>query len=47
MKTGTPAAIQVIRDEHIAVAAILRSLQPLVEQGPGDDADFEEFAGVI
>lgn len=45
MKTGTPAAIQVIRDEHIAVAAILRSLQPLVEQGPGDEP--ERFFDVL
>ncbi|AMO24761.1 hemerythrin domain-containing protein [Ramlibacter solisilvae] len=34
---GTPAALQVIHDEHVAVAAVLRSMLPLVEQGPGGE----------
>jgi hemerythrin-like domain-containing protein len=29
-------AVQIIRDEHAGVAAMLRSLPPLVDQGPGD-----------
>src|SRR3954453_2531823 len=45
MKTGTPAALQVIRDEHVAVAAILRSLEPLAKQGPGDEP--ERFFDVL
>jgi hemerythrin-like domain-containing protein len=32
-----PSALQIIRDEHRAVAAVLRSLQPLIRQGPGDE----------
>jgi hemerythrin-like domain-containing protein len=36
MKTAISAA-QIIRDEHAALAAVLRSLLPLVEQGPGDE----------
>lgn len=39
MKTGTPAALQVIHDEHVAVAAVLRSLQPLIDEGPGDEPE--------
>lgn len=38
MKPPKPAgALQIIADEHVAVAAVLRSLRPLVEQGPGDE----------
>ncbi|MBE7939654.1 MULTISPECIES: hemerythrin domain-containing protein [Ramlibacter] len=37
--------LQVIRDEHAAVAAVLRSLQPLVAQGPGDEP--ERFFDVL
>jgi hemerythrin-like domain-containing protein len=32
----TAHSIQIIRDEHAAVAAVLRSLEMLTEQGPGD-----------
>ena len=32
----TPDAIQIIRDEHRAVASMLQSLSVLAEQGPGD-----------
>jgi hemerythrin-like domain-containing protein len=39
MNTGTPAALQVIHDEHVAVAAVLRSLQPLIDEGPGDEPE--------
>jgi hemerythrin-like domain-containing protein len=39
MTQRTPAALQVIRDEHAAVAAMLRSLQPMVAQGPGDEPE--------
>jgi hemerythrin-like domain-containing protein len=31
-----PSTLKVIRDEHAALAAILRSIEPLVEQGPAD-----------
>ncbi|TFY97984.1 hemerythrin domain-containing protein [Ramlibacter rhizophilus] len=31
-----PSAFQIIRDEHAAVAAVLRSMLRLVEQGPED-----------
>jgi hemerythrin-like domain-containing protein len=41
----TPLALRIIADEHAAVAAILRSLQPLVEQGPGDEP--ERFFDVL
>src|SRR5687768_17835140 len=37
--TYTPApgtSLQVLRDEHGAVAAVLRSMQMLIEQGPGE-----------
>lgn len=30
-------ALQIIRDEHAAVAAVLRSLVQMVERGPGDE----------
>lgn len=32
----TAASLQVIRDEHGAVAAVLRSLGMMIERGPGD-----------
>ena len=32
-----PSTPKLIADEHAAVAAVLRSLQPLVEKGPGDE----------
>lgn len=35
----TPSCIQVIRDEHVALASMLRSLVHLVEQGPGDEPE--------
>lgn len=34
-----PSAVRIIRDEHQAVAAVLRSLEPLVAQGPGDQPE--------
>jgi hemerythrin-like domain-containing protein len=40
-----PSAAQIIRDEHAALAAVLRSLQPLIEQGPGDQP--ERFFDVL
>ena len=39
------SAVQVIRDEHRAVAAVLRSLQPLIHGGPGDEP--ERFFDVL
>lgn len=38
-------AIQVIRDEHAAVAAVLRSIGPLLQKGPGDEP--ERFFDVL
>jgi hemerythrin-like domain-containing protein len=35
--TATQGAQKIIVDEHTAVAAVLRSLGPLVAQGPGDE----------
>jgi hemerythrin-like domain-containing protein len=35
----TPSSIQVIRDEHVALASMLKSLLKLVEQGPGDEPE--------
>ena len=32
-------ALQIIRDEHTAVAAVLRSLTMMVERGPGDEPE--------
>lgn len=32
-------ALQIIRDEHAAVAAVLRSLSAMVERGPGDEPE--------
>lgn len=37
MTKPTHAALQIIIDEHVAVAAVLRSLLPLVDEGPGDE----------
>lgn len=34
-----PAALQIIRDEHQAVAAVLRSLVAMVDRGPGDEPE--------
>lgn len=34
---ATPESLRIIRDEHMALAAMLRSLQQLVRQGPGQD----------
>jgi hemerythrin-like domain-containing protein len=45
MTTGTQLALKIILDEHAAVAAILRSLEPLVIQGPGDEP--ERFFDVL
>ena len=42
---ATPLALKIIVDEHAAVAAVLRSLLPLVEQGPGDEP--ERFFDVL
>jgi hemerythrin-like domain-containing protein len=33
------AALQIIRDEHAAVAAVLRSLLAMMEAGPGDEPE--------
>lgn len=33
----TRPALQIIRDEHAAVAAVLRSLTQMIERGPGDE----------
>lgn len=35
---ATPETLRVIRDEHMALSAMLQSLHLLVQQGPGDDA---------
>lgn len=40
-----PAALRIIVDEHVALAAILRSLLPLTEKGPGDEP--ERFFDVL
>jgi hemerythrin-like domain-containing protein len=40
-----PSAAQIIRDEHAAVSAVLRSLLMLVENGPGDEP--ERFFDVL
>ena len=42
---STPACLRIISDEHAAVAAVLRSLMPLIEQGPGDEP--ERFFDVL
>jgi hemerythrin-like domain-containing protein len=44
-KKPTHKALQVIVDEHVAVAAVLRSLRPLIEQGPNDHP--ERFFDVL
>jgi hemerythrin-like domain-containing protein len=41
----THRALQVIVDEHVAVSAVLRSLHPLIQQGPGDHP--ERFFDVL
>lgn len=38
-------ALQIIRDEHVAVAAVLRSLLMMLERGPGDEP--ERFFDVL
>ena len=30
-------SLQIFREEHASIAAVLRSLQALAEQGPGDN----------
>jgi len=35
---ATPETLRVIRDEHMALSAMLQSLHLLVQQGPGNDA---------
>src|SRR3954463_5684163 len=42
---NAPSAVQIIRDEHRAVAAVLRSLEPLIKLGPGDEP--ERFFDVL
>lgn len=43
-----PVSLQIIREEHASLAAVLRSLQLLVEQGPGDHpATFFDIARAI
>jgi hemerythrin-like domain-containing protein len=36
MTQSTPATLKAIADDHSALSAVLRSLLPLIEQGPGD-----------
>ncbi|MEJ7930261.1 hemerythrin domain-containing protein [Ramlibacter sp. AN1015] len=43
---AAPNAFQIIRDEHAAVAAVLRSLVSLVEQGPSEESP-ERFFDVV
>ena len=43
--SGSPKSLQIIVDEHVALAAVLRSLRPLIEQGPGDQP--ERFFDVL
>src|SRR5438067_13331159 len=45
MPKRTRITLQIIIDEHVALAAVLRSLQPLVDQGPGDEP--ERFFDVL
>jgi hemerythrin-like domain-containing protein len=46
MTNAKPAnALKIIVDEHAAVAAVLRSALPLVEEGPGDEP--ERFFDVV
>jgi len=45
MKTTTPATLQIIRQEHAGVSAVLRSLQPLIANGPGSEP--ERFFDVL
>lgn len=45
MKDIPRGAYNVIVDEHAAVAAVLRSMMPLVEEGPGDEP--ERFFDVL
>jgi hemerythrin-like domain-containing protein len=42
---ATPLALKIIVDEHAAVAAVLRSMLPLIERGPGDEP--ERFFDVL
>lgn len=44
-KRTRPGALQIIRNEHVAVAAVLRSLKPMLQRGPGDAP--EPFFDVI
>jgi hemerythrin-like domain-containing protein len=37
VNTKSPLTLQIIRQEHAGVSAVLRSLQPLVDAGPGDE----------
>lgn len=37
MPKPTPTTFQIIIDEHVAIAAVLRSLLPLIDEGPGDE----------
>jgi len=36
-----PAALQVLRDEHAALSAVLRSLLLMLDQGPGDAPELD------
>ena len=38
-------SLQVIRDEHATLTAMLRSMEMMLERGPGDDA--ERFFDVL
>lgn len=39
------SALQIIRDEHSTLAALLRSIRPMLQRGPGDSP--EQFFDVI
>src|SRR5688500_5828450 len=43
--TRRPGALQIIRDEHSSLAAVLRSLLQMLARGPGDNP--EQFFDVV
>lgn len=42
---ATPAAARIIRDEHLSVSSVLRSLLQMLQRGPGDEP--ERFFDVV
>lgn len=42
-------SLQIIRDEHISLVTMLRSMRQLVERGPGDDSPqfFDALRGIL